>query len=733
MVRDGTRCKTVLYHAGHYGFVSKYLIHKMSRHDNDRAIILVDCTFASPETREFLSGWKEDNGSGCEIITYADGTFWKYKAVEEVRQAIIEFFDNMMCKLDLNIKSVDYIYSGYDGLNAFAAYLCTQGVKYVAFDVLGNTTNFRLAESFYDNKRVRYTNTAQAYLDLMKEYDVLTARSEYVSSILFTDVSRTTNVRDYEYFDYISDIKSLSTTNKERLRKIYQLDKISLSKGVVVPLRSYATVKYSGVEYDSNITPFQKFLWIYRVVVDCFHDSEDTIILKAHPNYALPADVVNTFPNSIYVGGHVPFDLMEVTGLKNLKFLSIGGTSPSFSTVKEIICLPENFFSASLQLFAMLSSYIISKATFGNECRIDFKDDEDRKRWSSFFTSLSKKCMKISNAPNIIIADSKRTSSEELEYMVNMLDYDSVIILHNPEINKLSNKSFITYFQIVKKEHEGYRQDIMGTISDEFIAVLYLNPKIQSVLEGLHYRKSMSRCSLDFVIEPLVSWQPTSGADFVDSFDVIHKCAIAGHVESIGYLARVFRDGKGVKQDLDKAAEWMRKAADKNIGWAKNELFDILWRINTPESKEEMISVATAFAETGDGNAMGRLGRAYRDGKGVEKDLDKAAEYFKKVADLHLNWVAEATDVMLKTNSPDNWNYAFKRCSEVANLPINVDGLIRAGAMGRLGYMYRDGKGVEKDLDKAVEWMYKAFKKHPKWEREFNEMLLKCNTFWKNE
>ncbi|MCB5272407.1 MAG: hypothetical protein LHW56_11280, partial [Candidatus Cloacimonetes bacterium] len=157
MVRDGTRCKTVLYHAGHYGFVSKFLIHKMSRHDNDRAIILVDCTFASPETREFLSGWKEENGSGCEIITYADRAFWDYKSIDEVRQAIIEFFDNLICKLDLSIKSVDYIYSGYDGLNAFAVYLCTQGVKYVAFDVLGNTTNFWLADFHYDNKLVKYT------------------------------------------------------------------------------------------------------------------------------------------------------------------------------------------------------------------------------------------------------------------------------------------------------------------------------------------------------------------------------------------------------------------------------------------------------------------------------------------------------------------------------------------------------------------------------------------------
>ncbi|WP_400203049.1 tetratricopeptide repeat protein, partial [Methanomethylophilus alvi] len=73
-------------------------------------------------------------------------------------------------------------------------------------------------------------------------------------------------------------------------------------------------------------------------------------------------------------------------------------------------------------------------------------------------------------------------------------------------------------------------------------------------------------------------------------------------------LGRAYRDGKGVERDLDKAAEWMRKAADQDLGWAKNELFDVLWKIGTPESYSEMIDVATRFAEAGDGAAMGRLG-----------------------------------------------------------------------------------------------------------------------------
>ena len=67
-------------------------------------------------------------------------------------------------------------------------------------------------------------------------------------------------------------------------------------------------------------------------------------------------------------------------------------------------------------------------------------------------------------------------------------------------------------------------------------------------------------------------------------------------VQAIAELGRCYRDGKGVGKDLVKAAEWMRKAADQDLGWAKNELFDILWRGFGTSSlifKPESIATAT--------------------------------------------------------------------------------------------------------------------------------------------
>ena len=158
--------------------------------------------------------------------------------------------------------------------------------------------------------------------------------------------------------------------------------------------------------------------------------------------------------------------------------------------------------------------------------------------------------------------------------------------------------------------------------------------KAQSLLEGVIQERPNER-------EKLISRlaKTKNSNEEILAFKLVEKCFEGDEgFEFMGHLGRAYRDGRGVPRDLDKAAEWMRKAADKNVGWAKNELFDILWKINTPESHKEMISVAKVFAEAGDGGAMGRLGRAYRDGRGVEQDLDKAAEWMRKAADKNVGW-----------------------------------------------------------------------------------------------
>ena len=118
------------------------------------------------------------------------------------------------------------------------------------------------------------------------------------------------------------------------------------------------------------------------------------------------------------------------------------------------------------------------------------------------------------------------------------------------------------------------------------------------------------------------------------------------------------------------------------------------------------------LASNRDADIEGILGRMYRDGKGVEKDIGKSAGWFIKMAEKYPSWVAEATDVLLRTDNPDNWNFAFRKCSGAVDQYPAI--------AGRLGRMYRDGKGVEKDIGKSAEWFIKMAEKYPSWKPEFD-------------
>jgi len=67
-------------------------------------------------------------------------------------------------------------------------------------------------------------------------------------------------------------------------------------------------------------------------------------------------------------------------------------------------------------------------------------------------------------------------------------------------------------------------------------------------------------------------FRSTNVSDNILSFRLASHFANEGDINVAAILARMYRDGKGVEKDLAMAREWMQKAADKGIVWAKNEL-----------------------------------------------------------------------------------------------------------------------------------------------------------------
>jgi hypothetical protein len=93
-------------------------------------------------------------------------------------------------------------------------------------------------------------------------------------------------------------------------------------------------------------------------------------------------------------------------------------------------------------------------------------------------------------------------------------------------------------------------------------------------------------------------------------------------------LGDFYRDGYGVEKDLGKSADYYQKADEaQKVATAR---LDEENRLNAQAALKQKFLKSVALADTGSTGCMIYVGKCYRDGIGVEKDLKKAREYFEK-------------------------------------------------------------------------------------------------------
>jgi len=182
-------------------------------------------------------------------------------------------------------------------------------------------------------------------------------------------------------------------------------------------------------------------------------------------------------------------------------------------------------------------------------------------------------------------------------------------------------------------------------------------------------------------------------------------------------MGRAYRDGKGVPQDLDEAIKWYRWAYEKDPVWL-SELCELLLKSDKEEYHKMCLEICLERCNRSARYAYGFLGRIYRDGKGVEKDLHAAAAWYRKAVEYGVEWAPlELFDVI--------WTFDDRKED------LDLLGLIRplaeggsVAAMGRLGRMYHRGRGVPKDYLLARRWLRRAVDRDSAWFQELYQTLL---------
>ena len=120
----------------------------------------------------------------------------------------------------------------------------------------------------------------------------------------------------------------------------------------------------------------------------------------------------------------------------------------------------------------------------------------------------------------------------------------------------------------------------------------------------------------------------------------------------------------------------------------------------TEQNLEESTKWYLKAAEENDAEALDRVGGAYLHGVGVEKDFAKAVEYYKKsiVADGFAEALLDLGLAYLKGEGvPQNATHGY-------SLMIRAAKQGNAAAQYNMGYLYRNGVGVESNMDEAIKW-----------------------------
>ncbi len=203
-----------------------------------------------------------------------------------------------------------------------------------------------------------------------------------------------------------------------------------------------------------------------------------------------------------------------------------------------------------------------------------------------------------------------------------------------------TEEAYAEAFLLAKKHADMGDSSMMGRL-----ARAYRDGKgtTRNLDEAAKWMRKASRAGISWASDELfdILWSIGTENSLSEMIEVIQPLADAGNGESIARLGKAYFIGKGVKQDYSKSAALLRLAVDKRVSWAVPKLFDVLWRIATEDAYAEAFLLAKKHADMGDSSMMGRLARAYRDGRGINSNYGKAAYWMCKSASFDHNWVDE--------------------------------------------------------------------------------------------
>jgi TPR repeat protein len=205
--------------------------------------------------------------------------------------------------------------------------------------------------------------------------------------------------------------------------------------------------------------------------------------------------------------------------------------------------------------------------------------------------------------------------------------------------------------------------------------------------EGVRINLEKAR---DWFIKAIERGSDTAGKSLIE----------IGSAEDMFAVANIYAYGFGkVNQDDKQAVKWYKRAARTGSIKAINALIEIytLGRGNVEQDYEKVAKWALKAIEKGDNNAIFTLGYLYSMGSGVKKDDKKAVILWTEAAE---KGNKEAWDYLgLYYTHGRGVTQDLEKASKCFENSLKNGGPFNAFTLGEI---YRDGKEVQQNFEKAI-------------------------------
>lgn len=163
------------------------------------------------------------------------------------------------------------------------------------------------------------------------------------------------------------------------------------------------------------------------------------------------------------------------------------------------------------------------------------------------------------------------------------------------------------------------------------------------------------------------------------------------------------------KKDHQGAFQWYKKAAEQNDHFAQRDLaYCYKFGRGVKQNYAEALKWFEKAAESKMKSAFCEIGNLYAEGKGVPQDVGKALEYYRKAGEFYAPAGLRIADIYRNGSSgvAKDIDKAFKLYERIVTRSAQNEAKWIAHI--RLGDLYANGEGVEKDYRKALKYYRKA-------------------------